>query len=80
MANMPKRRRAQPKVDSRFSQRPTKRSDLGRLILIYLTAARLPLGVFPTYRLLAAYNLEGPFWPLVEAIKVCRLLLHQELL
>ena len=41
-----------------------------RLILIYLVTASLPLGIFPGEELLAEFDLQEPFAPLIHAAKV----------
>jgi hypothetical protein len=40
-----------------------------RLILIYLVAASLPIGLIPNPRLLQEFNLERIFGPVIQAIK-----------
>ena len=42
-----------------------------RLILVYLVAASLPLGVFPRPELLKSFDLGEQFDPLIHAVKVC---------
>lgn len=46
--------------------------NLQRLILTYLTASRLPLGIFPRFELLQEFGLDAPFWGLIEALKVSK--------
>ncbi|GAA5854329.1 hypothetical protein JCM8547_001782 [Rhodosporidiobolus lusitaniae] len=41
----------------------------GRLILIYLIAASLPLGYFPSPALLAHFNLTAQYYPLIPALR-----------
>ena len=40
-----------------------------RLIFIYLVAASLPLGIFPSQSLLSAFSLQHIFSPIIQSVK-----------
>ncbi|KAK3827784.1 MAG: hypothetical protein J3Q66DRAFT_321083 [Benniella sp.] len=82
-------RRAERELSFAFRNRPSLTNDQdsdriiynnGRLMLLYLTACRLCLGLFPSEQLLHEYDLHSYFAPLMTAIKTGNLnLLHQTL-
>ncbi|KAF9350125.1 hypothetical protein BGX34_001390 [Mortierella sp. NVP85] len=82
-------RRAERELSFAFRNRPSLTNDEdsdriiynnGRLMLLYLTACRLCLGLFPSEQLLHEYDLHSYFAPLITAMKSGNLnLLHQTL-
>ena len=82
-------RRAERELSFAFRNRPSLSNDEdsdriiytnGRLMLLYLTACRLCLGLFPSEQLLHEYDLHSYFAPLMKAIKSGDLNLLQQTL